>query len=76
MKFEPKTAPSTMPVFISTRSLVPADLVVSVSSQLSGIELAVTRFEKRTLFGKFVLLSVVLRAIGKSPKPQGRLLEN
>ena len=45
MKLDPSGIPSTRGVFSSTRSLKPADLVVSVASQESGIEPAVTRFD-------------------------------
>ena len=48
MKLEPSGAPSTMAVFISTRSLKPELFVVSVSDQLSGIAPAVTVFDTRT----------------------------
>ena len=41
MKLEPSGAPSTMAVFICTRSLKPELFVVSVSDQLSGIAPAV-----------------------------------
>ena len=52
---------------METRSLNPADAVKSVSLQVVGIALVSTMSEKRTLFGKFVLPSVMLRASKKSP---------
>ena len=52
-----------------------ADLVTSVSSQLSGTLFAVTMFDTRTLLGKFVLPSVVLRATRKSPKARSEAHE-
>ena len=62
MKLEPRDNPSTISELISERSLKPAVLVVSVSSQLSGTALPTAPFDHRTLVGKFVELSVVFSA--------------
>ena len=57
-----------MGVFIWAMSLKPADLVVSVASQLSGALFAVAMLLKRTRVGNAEPPSVMLSASKKSPK--------
>ena len=67
MKSLPSVAPSTIGEFISTKSMNPADFVVSAASQLSGTLFAVVMFEKRILLGKLFVPSVRPRASSWSP---------
>ena len=67
MNLVPSVKPSTIPVFICTMSLNPADLVRSDSSHVVGTAFARAGVENLTLEGKLVPPSVIFKAIKKSP---------